>query len=49
MKIIKTFLKVDLSINQSIEKYDVSLNKFNRDKVLRFSIIAFLIKSINLR
>ena len=49
MNVIKTFLKIDLSINQSIEKYNVDSNKFDRKITLRSSIIVFVIKSIDLR
>ena len=34
INIIKNFLKINLSINQSIEKYNVNLNEFNREIIL---------------
>ena len=49
MNITKAFLKTDLSINQSIEKYDVDLNEFNHEITLRSSTIVFITKSINLK
>ena len=49
MNAIKVFLKVNLSINQSIEKYDVDSNEFDRDVVLCFLTIVFVAKSIDLK
>ena len=49
MNAIKVFLKINLSINQSIKKYNVNSSEFDRDIILRSSIIAFITKSINLK
>ena len=49
MNITRAFLKADLSINQSIEKYDVDSSELNHEITLRSSTIVFITKSINLR
>ena len=49
MNVIKDFLKIDLLINQLIKKYEIDSRKFDHDITLRFSIIVFVTKSIDLK
>ena len=50
INVARVFLKVDLSISQSIEKYEIGSRKFDHNVILRStSAVAFVTRSIGLK